>query len=128
MNEPEGRMTRVDKLLYQSLAEILRVRYPKETLAITLTGVKCSPDLFNAHVSYSVMNDDKKSAVDFFRKNAREIGRAMAKDVALKRHPKLHFIYDESIKNMASVDRLLHEMMDTHELPPIEMETKKKQI
>ena len=119
-------MTRIDKLLYQSLADLLRARWGRETVAVTLTGVKCSPDLFNAHVSYSVIGDDKKSAVDFFRKNGGAVAKALAKEVTLKRHPKLHFVYDESLKNMAGIDRVLQEMEEKQELPPIEIKTKKQ--
>jgi ribosome-binding factor A len=110
MEEPLGRMVRVDKLIYQSLADLLRARFHTETIAITLTGVKTSPDLYNAHVTYSVIGDDKASAVSFFRKNGKAIGREFAKLVKLKRHPRLHFVYDDSIKKMADVDRILTEL------------------
>ena len=128
MEEPLGRMVRVDKLIYQSLADLLRAHYGRETVAITLTGVKCSPDLYNAHVSYSVIGDDKAAAVSFFRKHGKNIGRGFAKAVTLKRHPKLHFIYDDSIKKMADVDRILTQLERDacKPLPPIEIKNKTK--
>ena len=66
---PVARMTRVNKLLHQSIADILRRRWSRETVAITLTAVECSGDLRDAKVRYSVLGDDKREAVDFFRKN-----------------------------------------------------------
>ena len=127
MRDPEGidRMTRVNKLLHQVLAQLLRARWGHETVAITLTGVDCAPDLYDAKILYSVLTDDKASAVSFFRKNKGAVSKALAKEVTLKRMPRLHFVYDPTLKNAANVERILNEM-DTKALPPVRIKPKRK--
>ena len=123
---PVARMTRVNKLLHQSIADILRRRWSRETVAITLTAVECSGDLRDAKVRYSVLGDDKREAVDFFRKNVKEIGYQLAKDVTIKRHPRLHFVYDDSLKRMAAVDKALMEIEAQKVMPKVELKPKTK--
>lgn len=128
MQEPISRMTRVNKLLHQATAQLLRARFGRETVAITLTRVECDSNLRDAKVYYSVLGDDKKDAVTFFRKNAGEVGRLLADEVTLKRHPKLHFVYDESLKNMASVDKIIRELEcdEVTPLPKLEIKPKNR--
>ena len=114
MEEPIGRMRRINELLHEEIATLLRSRWSRETVAITLTKVECDPDLRHAHVYYSVLNDDKGPAVRFFRQEGGAVAKALTKVVVLKRHPQLHFLYDESLKNMANVDRILN----TLDTPP----------
>jgi ribosome-binding factor A len=117
-----SRMTRVNKLLHQTLADVLRRRWASETVAITITEVDTSPDLYDAKISYSVLTDDKASAVDFFRKYKGDIAVAMGKEIVLKRTPRLHFVYDPTLKNAANIDRLLNETA-TPALPKPEAKT-----
>lgn len=109
-NEFNARMERVDALLWQTLSELLRSRFRAEAVAITLTGVKCSPDMRHAYIGYSVFDNNREVARDFFRANAGHIGKLLTGLVILKRHPKLHFQYDDSLRNMAAVDKILKEM------------------
>jgi ribosome-binding factor A len=110
MEEYNSRMRRVNELLHEAIAMILRRRFSKESVAITITKVACDPDLRHAKIYYSVLTDDKGPAVSFFRREAGSIARWLSEEVIFKRHPQLHFLYDESLKHMAAVDRLLTEI------------------
>ncbi len=105
-----GRMVRINKLLRHTLSDLLRARWGQEAVAITITAVETSPDLYDSHVYYSVLTDDKATAVAFFRKNVGIISKAMAEEVVLKRTPRLHFVYDPTLKNAAAVERVMHEI------------------
>lgn len=105
-----GRMIRINKLLRHTLSDLLRKFWRQEAVAITLTSVETTPDLYDAHVYYSVLTDDKASAVAFFRKHVGMISKAMAREVTLKRTPRLHFVYDPTLKNAAAVDRVMMEL------------------
>jgi len=112
-----SRVTRLNQLLLTSLGDIVRLRFGKEGATITLTGVDCSPDLKNAKVYYSSLDDNPATGRKFWKQNGYKIAKLMAADVILKRHPKLDFIYDDSLRNMAHVDQMLTEMEESGELP-----------
>ena len=124
LETPRARMVRIDKLLRQTISDLLRSRWGQEAVAITITGVETSPDLYDAKVFYSILTDDKALGVRFFRKNNGIISKAFAKEVVLKRTPKLHFIYDPTLKNAAAVERLLNEV-EVSMLPAAKKVTKK---
>ena len=127
LETPISRMIRVNKLLRQALSDILRGRWGSEAVAITLTGVETAPDLYDAQVFYSVLTDDKAFAVNFFRKNKGDISKFLAREVTLKRTPRLHFIYDPTLKNAAAVERLMTEIeRPVQALPPVKKMAKKK--
>ncbi len=121
---PSSRMPRVNSLIHQTLAELLRRRFAAQTLAVTLTGVETSPDLWDAKVLYSVLTDDKAPAVAFFRKNKGELGKLLSSEIRLKRIPRLHFVYDSSLKEAARLDQLLSEVLPTP-LPKVVAAAKK---
>lgn len=104
-----GRMARVNKLLRQAISDILRARWGSEAVAITITGVDTSPDLYDARITYSVLTDDKAQAVDFFRRHKGDINKFLGREVTLKRTPRLHFVYDPSLKDAAAVEKIIIE-------------------
>lgn len=122
----KGRMVRVNKLLRLAISDILRKFWGAETVAITLTAVDTSPDLYDARVSYSVLTDDKAAAVAFFRKHVGMISKAVAREVTLKRTPRLHFVYDPTLKNAAAVERVMIELeAPAKKLPAIKKTSRK---
>ncbi len=104
-------MTRVDSLMLRVLNQILRMRFRQEALAITLTGVKCSPDMRQARVGFSVIDDNVASARKFFRQNQKKIFELLLSEVVFKKYPRLVFFYDDSLRSAANVDRILNEVL-----------------
>ena len=86
---------------------------------VTLTRVRVTPDLQQAHVYYTALGDEKSRrnteqalarATGFLR---RQIGARLR----LKRTPELTFHYDESIAGQDRIEQLLSEIQ-TQPAPP----------
>ena len=124
--ENSGRMDKVNELLRTALADLLRARFGAAAVAITITRVECSPDLRNARVGYSVMTDDLNSARKFWKENGWKISKLLAVEVVLKRHPKLSFVHDDSLRNLAAVEKILGDLEQSGELEAPKKVVKKK--
>jgi ribosome-binding factor A len=79
---------------------------------VTLTRVRVSPDLQQAHVYYTALGDEKSR-----RNTERALGRAagflrrqIGGRLRLKRTPELTFHYDESIAGQDRIEQLLGEL------------------
>lgn len=78
---------------------------------ITITDVEVSPDIKNAKVYYSVMDENElkntqkilDESVGFFSKN-------ISKKLRTKNFPKLQFIYDKTAKRAARVFEILEKL------------------
>lgn len=112
-----SRVTRLNQLLLTSIGDIVRKRFTQEGALITLTHIDCSPDLKNAKVYFSVLGDDVKAAHRFWKMYGYKISQMMAKDVILKRHPKLEYIYDDAPKGIAHIEDMLADMENRGEIP-----------
>jgi ribosome-binding factor A len=79
---------------------------------VTLTRVRVTPDLQQAHVYYTALGDEK-SRRDTERALARATGflrRQIGARLRLKRTPELTFHYDESIAGQDRIEQLLSEI------------------
>ena len=79
---------------------------------VTLTRVRVTPDLQQAHVYYTALGDEKSR-----RDTERALGRAtgflrrqIGARLRLKRTPELTFHYDESIAGQDRIEQLLSEI------------------
>jgi len=79
---------------------------------VTLTRVRVTPDLQQAHVYYTALGDEKSR-----RNTERALGRAagflrrqIGGRLRLKRTPELTFHYDESIAGQDRIEQLLGEL------------------
>jgi ribosome-binding factor A len=79
---------------------------------VTLTRVRVSPDLQQAHVYYTSLGDEKSR-----RNTERALGRAagflrrqIGTRLRLKRTPELTFHYDESIAGQDRIEQLLDQI------------------
>ena len=86
---------------------------------VTLTRVRVTPDLQQAHVYYTALGDEKSR-----RDTERALGRAtgflrrqIGARLRLKRTPELTFHYDESIAGQDRIEQLLSEIK-TQPAPP----------
>ena len=79
---------------------------------VTLTRVRVTPDLQQAHVYYTALGDEK-SRRNTERALARAAGflrRQIGARLRLKRTPELTFHYDESIAGQDRIEQLLNEL------------------
>jgi ribosome-binding factor A len=109
MRRSHHRPQRVADLLQQELAELLRKARDPRFVAVTITAVEISPDLSNAKIYITFLDEGRRKetlqalnhAEGFFR-------HLLADKVDLRITPHLHFYYDESISRGDKVARLIN--------------------
>ena len=108
-----SRSERVADQLRAELASLLtREVHDPGVGFVTLTRVKVTPDLQQAHVYYTALGDEKSR-----RNTERALGRAagflrrqIGARLRLKRTPELTFHYDESIAGQDRIEQLINEL------------------
>jgi ribosome-binding factor A len=117
MRRSHHRPQRVADLLQHELAELLRKARDPRFVAITLTSVEISPDLLNAKVYFTQLDETSvrdtlhalNHAEGFFR-------RLLADKVDLRITPHLRFYYDESVSHGEKITNLINTALN-HKLP-----------
>jgi ribosome-binding factor A len=105
------RLARVSEEIREVLAEaIIELRDPRLGF-VTITGVRVSPDLRKAWVSYSVLGDEKawKGTRAALRSATKHLRGVVGREVRIKFTPELAFEEDRSAEATADVDRILAE-------------------
>lgn len=94
------RITRINELIRREISQILHTQYRDESVYITITDARVTPDLRNARIFYSVLGDPIKGreAGKFLTKHKTEIKRQLGKTIILKYLPHLEFVLDPSIE------------------------------
>jgi ribosome-binding factor A len=107
-----NRTIRVNELVQRELSAILRQRYQTETVAMTITEVRVSPDLRDARVFISVIGDEDTAIqkLRWLRSKATEIRQEVGRRIVLKFLPKFEYRLDESTERSTRMQRLLDEM------------------
>lgn len=107
-----NRTVRVNELVQRELSAILRQRYQSETVAVTITEVRVSPDLRDARVFISVIGDEDTAIqkLRWLRTKATEIRQEIGRRIVLKFLPKFEYRLDESTERSTRMQRLLDEM------------------
>lgn len=110
---------RVADMIRLELARVLRedVRDPRVGF-ITLTDVQLSPDLRNARVFVSTLDQDEQTTLDALDRAAPFIRRALARSAHLRFTPKLHFVFDRTLATGSRVESLLQEIGPLEEPAP----------
>jgi ribosome-binding factor A len=106
------RTVRVDELLKQEIAGLIRDMKDPRVGFTTVMDVRTSPDLRHARVYVSVLGDEEdKQATVAVLQGARGYLRArLGRDVTLKYLPELHFELDRTLEQAARIDALLDEL------------------
>ena len=106
------RTVRVDELLKQEIAGLIRDMKDPRVGFTTVMDVRTSPDLRHARVYVSVLGDEEdKQATVAALQGARGYLRArLGRDVTLKYLPELHFELDRTLEQAARIDALLDEL------------------
>ena len=93
-----NRTIRVSELVQRELSAILHQRYQSETVALTITEVRVSPDLRDARVFISIVGDDETATqkLRWLRSRATEVRNELGRRVVLKFLPKFEYLLDQS--------------------------------
>lgn len=109
MNE---RMRRVNRSVRAVVAEAIgELKDPRIGL-VTVTGVDVSPDLHDARVFVSVLGGQRRrrAALDGLESAAGVLQLRLARELSLKRTPRLAFQYDPSAEYGVHMTRLIDEL------------------
>jgi ribosome-binding factor A len=103
------RTARINEILREVLAdEIKKFTDVDGTLRLlTVTGVEVAPDLANAKVYLSSMDEPVTEALEERRA---QLQRAVGRQVRMKRTPKLQFIADPAVAEGAKVEEILRRL------------------
>jgi ribosome-binding factor A len=99
---PSRRIERINHLLRQEIAELLRREVKDSTLStslISITEVDTSPDLRNAKVYFSVYGDEDeiKTAREHLKRAAGFLHHNLKERLDLRHTPHLEFVHDRSL-------------------------------
>lgn len=106
---PYKRSARVSDLIREEVADIIMYKIKHKTLGfVTVTGAKVSPDLRNATIYLSVLNDDEKiKTVRKLNESKTFIKGELGKRLKMKYIPTLKFMIDEAVEYGRKIDYML---------------------
>lgn len=107
-----NRIIRVNELVQREISDILRKRFQSESVVVTITEVRVSPDLHDARVFVSVVGDDElvTAKLRWLRSKAGEIREEVARRVVLKYLPKFEYVLDQSAIRGTRILKMLDEI------------------
>src|SRR3569833_3166788 len=93
-----NRTVRVNELVQREINDILHKRYQSESVALTVTEVRVSPDLRDARVFVSVIGstEQAEAKLGWLRSRSAEIREEVGRRIVLKYLPKFEYVLDES--------------------------------
>lgn len=115
-----NRTVRVNELIQREVSAILRKHYQAESVALTITEVRVSPDLRDGRVFVSVLGDEEEAAAKlrWLRGRDREIRQELGRRIVLKFMPKFEYVLDHSAERGTRIVQLLDDLGP--EAPPAE--------
>ena len=107
-----NRTVRVNELVQRELSDILRKRYQSESVAVTITEVRVSPDLRDARVFVSIIGseDVANEKLRWLRSKAPEIREEVGRRIVLKYLPRFEYLIDHSAIKCARILQVLDEI------------------
>lgn len=101
------RMEQVNALLHQELAQLIAQEVPLPGGLITITGVRCAPDLGNASVSVSVLPEKYfGSVLRQLKKQTPSLTKQLQKKLKLRRIPRLQWKIDSTESKAAELEEV----------------------
>ena len=106
------RTERVDELLKQEIARVIReLKDPRVGFA-TVMDVRTSPDLRHARVYVSVLGEEseKQDTIATLGRARGFVRARVGEEISLKYLPELHFELDRTLERAARIEELLEEL------------------
>lgn len=124
---PSQRQLRVGETVRHALSGILMrgvSQEPELSRPITVTEVRCSPDLRHATVFFSLLGQEEEQAPlatvqQALKRSAKWLRGQLAGQLTMKYLPELHFEPDMRFAEAARIDRLLRDARDMEEAEPM---------
>ena len=111
------RQKQISNLIQKELGDLLEKKVSDPRLDfMTITAVKVSPDLRQAHIYVSTLGDQQE-AMEGFDHAASFLRRELASRLALRYVPELIFHLDTSLQHGERIFQLLEEIEETQEEP-----------
>lgn len=111
------RMKRTDDLFRRVISEALLTKVSDPRIGfVSVTGVKVSTEFDTAQVYVSVLGDEKarEETMRGLRSAASFLQSQLAREIRMRRTPRLRFLYDHSLDRGLRMDETLREL---HEEP-----------
>ena len=107
-----NRTVRVNELVQREISDVLRKRYQSESVAITISEVRVSPDLRDARVFVSIVGDEEhaEKKLRWIRSKAADIREEVGRRIILKYLPKFEYVLDKSALRSARIMEVLEEI------------------
>ncbi len=109
-NKDFGRNQRIAQLIKHELAEHIRSDFNHSEFGlVTVSAVDVSPDIANAKVFVTALGDDskRKELLAALNEQAGHYRHEVARIMASKRVPRIHFVYDESVERGSHMSSLI---------------------
>ena len=107
------RTERVAALLKSDIGEILQQEYQHGTM-LTITTLRVSPDLMQAHVYLSIFSTQGETGeiFDFIQEKTPEIRKKLAARIRhqVRRIPEIHFHLDDTAEYVGKIDSLFRKI------------------
>ena len=107
-----NRTLRVNVLIQREISDILRQQYQAESVTVTITEVRVSPDLHDGRVFVSIVGEEDfvTEKLRWLRKKSVVIRRELSKRIILKFLPKLEYVLDHAAVRGTRIVQLLEEV------------------
>ncbi len=107
-----NRIVRINELVQREINDILRRRHAAESVAITVSEVRVSPDLRDGRVFVAILGDEAAVADRFrwLKRKSTEIRGELARRIVLKFIPHLTYVLDKSSDRAARVIHALDQI------------------
>jgi ribosome-binding factor A len=105
-----NRTVRINELVRREISDILRQRYQSESVALTISEVRVSPDLREGRVFVSVLGDEAEEKLRWLRRQAPAIREELGRRIVLKFLPHFEYVLDESLGRATRVLHILDEI------------------
>jgi len=117
-----NRLLRVNVLLQREISDILHRHYQQDTVTLTITEVRCAPDLRTARVFVSIVGNEDHAAerMRWLSRQAKDIRLELGRRIVLKYLPRLDYVLDGSAERGTRIVQILDELeagqlSDSHE-------------
>jgi len=103
------RIERINSLLKEVIASVihLEVKNPHIPELVTITKVEVTNDLHYAKVYVSLIQGDKKKAIEALQSAAGFIAVKASKEVVLRYFPELRFVLDDTVEKQMRIESII---------------------
>jgi ribosome-binding factor A len=108
-----SRIDQINELLRQELGSLVSKEIPLENGLITISEVKCAPDLRNAKVLFSVLPENVTgTALRELRRHSSQFSNTLKKRLNLKFIPKFYWAVDTKPRHASEMEDYINKVIE----------------